>query len=114
MALARGSPHYFPQVSFPQGLQSVQRPAALVPGMPAAIAGSLASSAHNLAAGLPGRPAASFSAAPTPAAFNSLVPSAGLATAAGSQSIPFGQAVASAARPASMAHNSGQLNILGQ
>ena len=106
LAQARVSPSYLTQVAFSQGLQSIQRPA-LVPGMSAAIAGPAATSAHNLTAGFPGRPAASFSAAPTPAAFNSFVPSAGLATAAGSQSIPFGQAVASTSRPASMAHSSG-------
>lgn len=109
LAQARASPSYFPPVTLSQGLQPVQRPIPLVPGLSAPIPGP----AHNLTAGLGGRPAASLSTAQT-AAFNSFIPSAGLASAAGSYSIPFGQAVASqpaAARPASMAYSSGQFNI---
>ena len=112
LAQARASPSYFPPVTLSQGLQPVQRPVPFVPGVSAAIPGPAALSAH-LTAGLSGRPAASFSAAQT-AALNSFVPSAGLASAAGSHSKNFGQAVASqpaTARPASMAHSSGQFTI---
>lgn len=110
LAQARASPSYFPPLTLSQGLQPVQRSASLVPGMSAPIAGPAASSAHNLTAG---RPAASFSAAQI-ATVNSFLPSVGLASAAGSHSISFGQAVASqpaAARPSSMAYSSGQFNI---
>ena len=113
LAQARASPSYFPPVTLSQALQPVPRPISLVPGMSAAIPGPAASSAHILTAGLSGRPAASFSAAQT-AALNSFVSSAGLASAAGSHSIPLDQAVASqpaAARPASMARSSGQFSI---
>ena len=116
LAQARASPSYFPPVTLPQGVQPVKRPVPLVPGMSAAVPAPAASSAHNLTAGLSSRPAASFSATQT-AALHSFVPSAGLASAAGSHCVPLGQAVASqpaAARPASMVHSQGQFNIGNQ